>query len=221
MSFQTETDTTPTCVASEAARLEESTTCTESEHTVSPEVSRSRVRRSQYWINYELQFRHLMMTVLIGVCASAALGVLLYTTFWLVAAENLTWETGSLAPLEAYARVKMAFLSSTVTVGLLISLVAAVGSVRVTHRVAGPIFNMQRNVNTWLNGNLGARVHLRKGDDLRDFADSLNLLADKLQQETGSRDEAIRDAISELQKHPEAWADQLAAHLESSLPQAS
>jgi len=221
MSSQVGTDTTPTCAASEAACLTESTTCTEAEQTVSSEDGRPRVRRSQYWINYELQFRHLMMTVLIGVCASAALGILLYTTFWLVAAENLTWETGSLAPLEAYAKVKTAFLFSTVTVGLLISLVAAVGSVRVTHRVAGPIFNMQRNVNTWLRGELGTRVHLRKGDDLSDFADSLNLLADKFQQETGSKDEAIRDAIAELQKHPEAWADQLTAHLEHSLPEAS
>lgn len=53
----------------------------------------------------------------------------------------------------------------------------------ISHRLYGPLVNFSKHVNQWNQGNFADRILLRKNDDekLKEFAEQLNQLADKLQ----------------------------------------
>ncbi len=48
-------------------------------------------------------------------------------------------------------------------------------------RTAGPLVAIQRHVGALTAGNFSSRVHIRRGDDLAELADTLNELAQSLQ----------------------------------------
>jgi methyl-accepting chemotaxis protein len=145
------------------------------------------------------------------------LGLFLFTSFWQVAMEDLTWRTGSMLPVAVYGKVRSTFVTSTVAIGSVITLLSAALSVWITHRVAGPIHGMNRTLARWLKGDRKARIKLRQNDEFQDFADGLNRLADHFEIERESADKTISDAIVALRGRPEPWADPLAQRLETAL----
>jgi len=173
--------------------------------------------RLRYWLGSEFQFRYVLLTVFFGIATSTILGTFLFTIFWQVAMEELTWRTGSLMPVEVYAKVRFTFLVSTVVVGSVITFAAAAVSVWITHRVAGPLYGMNRTLTAWLNGDRRTRIKLRKHDELQDFAGSLNRLVDNFDLERAATDAVIRETIGALQGRAAPRADQLARRLESAL----
>ncbi|MBN1114078.1 MAG: HAMP domain-containing protein [Oligoflexia bacterium] len=62
---------------------------------------------------------------------------------------------------------------------MLVSFLFFIGII-VTHRMAGPIMVMRRKIIDLRNGDFSARVHLRKGDEFKELADSFNEMAEHL-----------------------------------------
>ncbi len=90
-------------------------------------------------------------------------------------------------PLEERARAADQFLvlAQTVTVWpALVVLIpaAAVFSIYVTHRLAGPLFRLEQTARELIRGNLALRIRLRKGDELHELAGLLNEVLDTLEQ---------------------------------------
>lgn len=86
----------------------------------------------------------------------------------------------------------------TSVLGLLVVLLALAGIV-VTHKIAGPIYKMKRQIREVSAGKLRIPAPLRKGDDLVDFFDAFALMVDNLrsrqQQEIARLEEGL-NAIS-------------------------
>lgn len=57
-----------------------------------------------------------------------------------------------------------------------------------THKVYGPLVGVERFLDYMVQGNYWARVRVRKGDDLKNLAVKLNLLAETLQNQYGAPD---------------------------------
>lgn len=108
-----------------------------------------------------------------------------------------------------------------IPVGLL-AIVFSIAGILLSHKVAGPIFRVERVAEELSRGNLDIKVKFRKGDELHDLANSLNTmidgiksivredkvitnrlveLADKLKADMGrekSLKKDVKDAIDEL-----------------------
>lgn len=86
----------------------------------------------------------------------------------------------------------------TSALGLLVVMLALAGIV-VTHKIAGPIYKMKRQIREVSAGKLHIPAPLRKGDDLVDFFDAFALMVDNLrsrqQQEIARLEEGL-NAIS-------------------------
>jgi len=89
-------------------------------------------------------------------------------------------------------------------------------SIVITHRVAGPLFVIERMVRHLSEGNLSARIKLRKGDDLAEFVQSMNLMAENLESsvsELHERGENLVALVRDLspapasEKHAKALAE--------------
>ena len=65
---------------------------------------------------------------------------------------------------------------------IVVIVILGVLSIFVSHKIAGPVYRLKRSLEQITAGDLALRVHLRKGDDLQDLADQLNLLTAEMQQ---------------------------------------
>ncbi|MDP6113154.1 MAG: hypothetical protein QGF00_21885 [Planctomycetota bacterium] len=177
---------------------------------------RGKSLRLRYWLGTGFQVKYAMLTTAFGVLISALLGIFLFTTFWQTAMEDLTWQFGSRLPVEIYHKVRATFFVSAVGAGLLITGIAVLCSVWITHRASGPMFNMKRVLGSWLSGSLKSRIRLRKSDEeeMQDFANGLNELADQFAQEKAWRERLVKEVVKDLADRKDAWADQVARKLE-------
>ena len=117
-------------------------------------------------------------------------------------------------PLEERARAANQFLilAQTVTVWPALAVLipaAAVFSIYLTHRLAGPLFRLEQTARELIRGNLALRIRLRKGDELHELAGLLNEVLDKLEQAfRGIRESQthVREVLSwimdEMRKQP-------------------
>ena len=94
----------------------------------------------------------------------------------------------------AMAANQFLILSKTVWPALAVLIpAAAVFSVYLTHRLAGPLFRFEQTARELIRGNLALRIRLRKRDELHELAGLLNQVLDTLEQ-------AFRE-IRESQNH--------------------
>ena len=117
-------------------------------------------------------------------------------------------------PLEERARAanQLLILAQTVTVWPALAVLipaAAVFSIYLTHRLAGPLFRLEQTARELIRGNLALRIRLRKGDELHELAGLLNEVLDKLEQAfRGIRESQthVREVLSwimdEMRKQP-------------------
>jgi len=80
-------------------------------------------------------------------------------------------------------------------------------SIFFTHKIAGPVYRLKTKLQQLTAWNLESKITLRKGDDLQDLADGVNLLSSELQKFASELKEnfaALSGNIDELQKQIEA-----------------
>ena len=115
-------------------------------------------------------------------------------------------------PLEERAKAaqQFLFLAQTVWPALVVLIpAAAVFSIYLTHRLAGPLFRIEQTARELIRGNLALRIRLRKGDELHELAGLLNEVLDTLEHAfRGIRDsqaharEVLPWIMDEMRKQP-------------------
>ncbi len=134
-------------------------------------------RRRNYLIHKKLQFKYAALTITL---------LLLYTLLLLSAIflppTVIFYSTNLPLPVRAEAADAFILLNKYIWPGIaLIILLFGAISIFVTHKVAGPLFVMVRAMRDIMQGNLKARITLRKGDDLSELADVVNNMTEKLE----------------------------------------
>jgi len=160
-----------------------------------------RFRRRQVYINKPFQARFCIKFVLVlvlGNVISTGLTLLntrdtLTSTF---ANSNLVIQTTSNAIM---ASVIYNNLLTTAGVSLIMIMVG----ILVSHKIAGPMFRFEKDIERVATGDLKSRVKLRHGDQLEALATSLNTMIDHLNTElTDIKKRAA--AIADKTDQPEA-----------------
>ncbi len=127
------------------------------------------------------QLRYSFVLV-IGSCVTLALfvGVLIFqinqTITTLGVAYNLDAEVIEAIQNSLNSALWMAMILAALSILSSLAL-----SVRLSHKVYGPVVAIKRYLETLMAGNYQARLSLRQGDDLLDLRDALNQLAETLE----------------------------------------
>jgi methyl-accepting chemotaxis protein len=137
-----------------------------------------RYKRRNFFINKELQGRYMLIFFIFAV-----LGSIIYAAiFSMLTADSLTivYKDNNLTigktPYILMAEMMKAnwiLILSGGVVGVIIAMF-------LTHRFAGPVFKLERAVREMAAGNLLADVRLRKGDEGKELAATINLLKETL-----------------------------------------
>lgn len=134
-----------------------------------------KTKRRQWIVNRPLQFRFVKVLVLV-LCFMAVLSVLaVYAAVWF-----------SVSSFELTSNLLITSLLKSICWLIFLELLLILPfvvwwGIRLSHRVAGPLFRIHAALTRMANGQYDVSVNLRAGDELQEFADVINALAKSLQ----------------------------------------
>ena len=131
--------------------------------------------KRQYFIDKRLQTKYALLTVLLLLIYSLLFALILFTPYIFELETGATLEEKAAAArmlLELHERVWPAL-------GLVVAILGSV-SILVTHKIAGPVYRFKKDLSEVCSGNLDISFRLRKRDDLKDLAGSLNMVIAEL-----------------------------------------
>ncbi|MBU0498897.1 MAG: HAMP domain-containing protein [Gammaproteobacteria bacterium] len=151
------------------------------------------------------QIRPVLLLVLFSVLTSA----LVFGQFYANILEQLSggelplyFSPEEIAALNArLPGVRETVLSWLGVLALINLLAALLAMTLATHRLAGPLHHIKRQIRQFGEGDWSGRVHLRHGDELQELAELINLTADR----TTATIAAIREEITAVRGTD--WAD--------------
>lgn len=137
-------------------------------------------RRRRLLIKMAMQFRFLRM-VLIAMLAPTIFvsACLYYFIFYLLAQQLAIPESIAYNLIPVIKKINFTLL---VGFPLLVALILLWGLI-LSHRYAGPIYRLEKELDSIAEGNFNIRIKLRKHDELISIADRINKVLDKVQSE--------------------------------------
>jgi len=131
-------------------------------------------KRRIYYIEIKFQTKYILLTIFLLLTYTFAFIIIIFSPYIL----TLYFNFYSLSEKAEAARTLL-ILHSTVWpgIGAVILLFGAV-SIYITHKIAGPLYRLKKSLFMITEGNLDVKVKLRKGDDLKDLAEHVNILVD-------------------------------------------
>jgi methyl-accepting chemotaxis protein len=138
----------------------------------------SPVKRRQLYINRDFQTRFILKFCLILILGGViSIGLTLFNTQETLTSSysnsRLLIQNTSLAIMPS---VIYTTLISTLVIGLIVIMVTLLTS----HKIAGPMFRFERDIEKISTGDLQSRIDIRTGDQFQSVAVSLNKMIDSL-----------------------------------------
>ena len=127
-----------------------------------------RRKRVHYLINRKMQLGFTLRFMFVTVLFALFVGFEVYLTVWPVVSQFV--------PRELMHLVRGQVLLRTLLFLVPIILVIASFTILISHRLAGPLFRIQRTIDEVVRGEDTENIHLRKHDELKDLAGKINEL---------------------------------------------
>lgn len=177
-------------------------------------------KRRNYFIEKKFQAKYILLTILLLLFYTFIFVVLIFAPYIFTLYFDY--------PLaeKAEASRAMLLLHSTIWPKLgLIIVVFSIASIFITHKVAGPVYRLKRSIAQVAHGDLGVVIRLRRGDDLKDLAEHINILianmrtlVSTIKTDYDKLSETLRDLEQKIEKKtlPEASGKEMIQKIQAS-----
>ncbi|MEK7851490.1 MAG: HAMP domain-containing protein [Deltaproteobacteria bacterium] len=159
-------------------------------------------KRTHFFINKKIQIKYILLTVSLLVLYTMILLAAIFAPYAMALFLDLPMSQKA----EAAEMLLLLHKNIWPGIGLIIVMFGAL-SIFITHKLAGPVFVLERMARDITRGDLTVRTRLRKGDDLNDLAQDMNQMADNLESLLLNLDEEYRrlaSYVSELETELES-----------------
>lgn len=135
-----------------------------------------KIRRRIYLIKTKLQLKYAGIILMFMFVTAWIVGSTVYYTGWLLMGEKLAnvYPQGRLVSI-----MRVIDLTLILRLLLLTPLVVLL-SIFLSHKIAGPLYRVERFIKGVARGDLSAKLRLRKGDELQELAEAINDMTDDL-----------------------------------------
>ena len=149
--------------------------------------------RKTFFVKPKLQFKYIFMSILVTVVSTGVVYLTLSHVFF--ASGRLTG-LSSLEIASFQRSIRFFFVL------ILLLLIVAIGLENMFrfHRLAGPIYVIERIIKTIGSGDLTQEFHLRKDDELKDLAEELSAMRDGLKSFVANDRKTCRDVQAKLDR---------------------
>jgi len=156
-------------------------------------------RRKNYFIDRKFQSDFVLRFCALVVLGSLISGITLY----LFSRSTVTtaFVNSRLSIVSTADYMLPALIGSSLVAILLIGIATAIVVIYHSHRIAGPLFNVERNVQKIGEGDLTVKIHLRSTDEMAKLADCFNEMAEDINSritEIKSKSKDLGNAINSL-----------------------
>ncbi len=133
-------------------------------------------RRKQFLIKRGLQFRYIGIVFGIALLASIVTGYTVFATGWTLLGEKLAnvYPQGRL--LSVLRTTNLVLIRNLLFVSPFIFLLGLFFS----HKIAGPVYKIEKSVREISEGNLALKIKLRKGDEFWSLANIINTMTENI-----------------------------------------
>jgi methyl-accepting chemotaxis protein len=169
-------------------------------------------RRRQWLVYKKVQYKYAVLTVALLVLYTLILLAAIFVPSFVLFVSDGIPPSARAEAANALLLLNRFMWPGIAAVILLFGMV----SIFITHKVAGPLFVIERMIRHISEGNFSARIKLRRGDDLAEFEQSMNLMAENLENSLSALRERgknllalVRDLSPEhaSEKHTKALAE--------------
>ncbi|MFA5142863.1 MAG: methyl-accepting chemotaxis protein [Candidatus Omnitrophota bacterium] len=157
-------------------------------------AAKPRFKRKQLIVARRFQLKYAgiilgLMFITAGFCSYA-----IYYTTMILFGEKLA---------NVYPQGQLISIVRTVNFRILISMLVIsplIGflGIYLSHKIAGPIYRIEKFLGSMASGDLSTRITLRRGDEMVSLADSINRLTDSLSQRVSSERAHIEHLLAQL-----------------------
>lgn len=135
-------------------------------------------KRKRYFIKTGLQFRYLRVILLAIILPTLLVATCLYYLFFYLMAEQLAIpESIAYNIMPVFKKINLLLL-----LGLpIISGGILLWGVLVSHRIAGPLYRIEKELDKAAKGDFSIRIKIRKRDELVTLVEGINKLLDKIE----------------------------------------
>ncbi|MFH1848542.1 MAG: methyl-accepting chemotaxis protein [Candidatus Omnitrophota bacterium] len=137
-------------------------------------------RRRIFLVDKKFQLKYTGLILIFMFIVAWIAGHTVYHTGWLLMGEKLS---------NVYPQGRLVMMMRTINMTLLLRTcllipVVILVSIFLSHRIAGPLFNIERFMKGIAKGDLSKKLILRKNDELKDLAKTINEMVDDLRGRT-------------------------------------
>lgn len=158
-------------------------------------ASKPSCKRRNYFIKRELQGKYVFNAFLLSVTAILVLALLMglfSANTMTISYENSDFKMGSTPLMMAKSFLAANWITLVFGGGFLVWL-----AIRFTHRVAGPIYRIELELDQMIEGDLRGRINLRPHDDIKEMASRVNTFKDLLEK----RLKRVNDITQEMERN--------------------
>jgi len=137
------------------------------------------LKRRNYFVQkqFQLRFAAVIFLSMFSVVIAALFGVYLFN--WKLISRVFVQREIYVNLYDIFKHANLALIVQL----LILSFVMAAASIFISHKIAGPLYRLERNIRSLSNGDLTLISKLRKNDELKSLANSLDVLAEKFSEE--------------------------------------
>lgn len=160
------------------------------------EIKFAKFKRKQYLVSKEFQLKYVGMILLFIFLTAALCSYVVYYTSMILLGEKLAnvYPQGRLVSI-----VRIVNFRILLSVLLVSPLVAIIG-IFLSHKIAGPIYRIEKFLANMATGDLSARINLRQGDELITIAEAINKMSESLKYTISGQKEQLKKVVSELEE---------------------
>lgn len=137
-------------------------------------------RRKNYFIKKEFQRNFILKFCGLVILASLISGAIIYAVSR--STVTTTFENSRLSIRSTADYILPTLLLTSIVVVALIGVATIVVTLFTSHRIAGPLYRIEKDVEEIAAGNLTMRFRLRTGDEIKALAVSLDVMAHNLRE---------------------------------------
>lgn len=164
-----------------------------------------RERRKIYFIKKRFQTGFILKFCVLVIIGSIISGGIIYTLTR--ATVTTSFENCRLKIKSTADYILPAVLVSSAVVILSIGLSTVLVTLFTSHRIAGPLYRMEQDLQEVAAGDLTKKFHLRRSDEIKALAESLDMMTDSLRANVADIKQGLSELESVLQARPEVPAE--------------
>ncbi len=162
--------------------------------TMAIDQAKPKFKRKQYLVSPKFQLKYSGIILLLMFITALMCSYVVYYTSMVMMGEKLAsvYPQGRLVSI-----VKLVNLRILLSLILMSPVVIVIG-ILLSHKIAGPIFRIERFLNKMASGDFTSRISLRKGDELMTIAERMNSLSESLKGAISNHKVLSENALAEF-----------------------